>query len=165
VLGTLDQAQIDRVLRSEVVGRIGCHADGRTYVVPITYAYDGQNILCHSIDGMKLRLMRANPHVCFEVEHIDNMANWLSVIAWGAFEELSGKDAEEALRRLVSRLMSLAVSETIEPLREVVSRTYAAKAGNGGPAAVYRIRLEERTGRYEREYGLDVPDVDGHADE
>ena len=33
--------------------------------------------------------MRANPFVCFEVEDIDDLANWHSVIAWGVFEELA----------------------------------------------------------------------------
>jgi len=28
--------EIERVLRAGVVGRIGCHADGRTYVVPVS---------------------------------------------------------------------------------------------------------------------------------
>lgn len=160
MLGTLDETQIDEVLRSEVIGRLGCHAEGRTYIVPITYAYDGQYIYCHSLDGLKLRLMRANPRVCFEVEHIDNMANWQTVIAWGTFEPLEGVAAEEAMRRLVSRLLSLSLSETIEPLREAVSRTYAVKAGDGYTATAYRIRLEERTGRFEREHGIELFSAD-----
>jgi len=45
MLGVLSDEQIDQVLRSEVVGRIGCHDAGRPYVVPITYAYDGIAIL------------------------------------------------------------------------------------------------------------------------
>ena len=40
MLGTLSSEQIEQVLRSEVIGRIGCHASGKTYVVPITYAYE-----------------------------------------------------------------------------------------------------------------------------
>jgi nitroimidazol reductase NimA-like FMN-containing flavoprotein (pyridoxamine 5'-phosphate oxidase superfamily) len=28
-------------------------------------------------------MMRANPHVCFEVDHRENLANWRSVVAWG----------------------------------------------------------------------------------
>src|SRR5437867_2802633 len=36
-LGALSEDEIDQVLRFEMVGRIGCHADGKTYVVPIIY--------------------------------------------------------------------------------------------------------------------------------
>ena len=38
MLRELDGDQIERVLRREVVGAIGCHDAGRSYVVPITYA-------------------------------------------------------------------------------------------------------------------------------
>jgi len=154
MLGQLDEAQIDYVLRSEVVGHLGCCHEGRAYVVPITYAYDGESVYAHSIDGMKVHFMRANPTVCFEVEHIDNMANWQSVIAWGDFEELHGADADQALRRIESRLLSLIVSETAESAHgRALRQTYQAKTG-GLPAVVYRLRLRERTGRFEREYGL-----------
>ncbi len=37
---------------------------------------------------MKLALMRKNPSVCFEVDDMQNMANWKSVIVQGKFEEL-----------------------------------------------------------------------------
>lgn len=41
MLGTLTRAQIDGLLQQSTVGRIGVHADGKTYVVPVTYVYDG----------------------------------------------------------------------------------------------------------------------------
>ncbi len=88
MLGTLNSEQIEQILRSEVIGRIGCHANGKTYVVPITYAYDGERVICHTSQGMKIQMMRSNPEVCFEVEQVDNLANWRSVIAWGKYEEL-----------------------------------------------------------------------------
>ena len=48
MLGELDAEQIEELLRAEVLGRIGCHADGRTYVVPVTFAYDGECVYGHS---------------------------------------------------------------------------------------------------------------------
>lgn len=48
MLGMLNDAQIENVLQSLVIGRIGCHANGRTYVVPVTYAYDGKYIYGHT---------------------------------------------------------------------------------------------------------------------
>lgn len=47
-------------------------------------------------EGQKLHMMRANPFVCFEVEDIDDLANWHSVIAWGVFEELACEDEARA---------------------------------------------------------------------
>ena len=40
----LTRAEIDQLLRERTVGRIGCHADGVTYVVPVIYAYDGEAV-------------------------------------------------------------------------------------------------------------------------
>ena len=69
---TLDRHEIDDFLERELVGRIGCHADGVTYVVPIIYAYDGVAFHAHTIEGRKLRMMRTNPRVCFEVDSYDD---------------------------------------------------------------------------------------------
>jgi nitroimidazol reductase NimA-like FMN-containing flavoprotein (pyridoxamine 5'-phosphate oxidase superfamily) len=101
VVGELTERETEEVLRSNIVGRIGAHAFGKTYVVPITYVYDGSAVYAHTRDGMKLHMMRENPHVCFEVDRMDGLANWTSVIAWGTFEELHGDRAGTALKMLV----------------------------------------------------------------
>ena len=124
--GDMTPEQIEDVLLNERVGRIGCHAEGRTYIVPMSYRYDGEAVYGHSADGLKVRTMRANPEVCFEVEHILDAASWRTVIAWGTYEELSGEEETTALHLLGA--------ET-----EGLGRTIA-----------YRIRLTEKTGRFER---------------
>jgi len=147
MLGELTREEIEQVLLREMVGRIGCHAEGRTYVVPITYAYDGDGVYAHSADGLKVRTMRANPKVCFEVDQIENLARWRSVIAWGTYEELGSAEEDRAAALLRSRLTSMSPSETARihaPLPE-------SQATNGRSRAIfYRIRLEEKTGRFER---------------
>jgi uncharacterized protein len=152
MLGELNEAQIEQVLRSEVVGRLGCHAHGRTYVVPVTYAYDGGCIYGHSAEGMKVRLMRANPNVCFEVDNMESMANWRSVIAWGVYEELSGEEASRAMQLLISRLMPLTASETGPSLQGEGTASSEAHRGDtaGKTAILFRIRLQEKTGRFEK---------------
>ena len=58
MLGNLTNEQIESVLRNAVIGRIGCCADKRVFVVPITYAYAGGYIYGHSAEGMKILMMR-----------------------------------------------------------------------------------------------------------
>lgn len=144
MLGTLEPEQIDRIFHTESVGRIGVHAEGRTYVVPITYVYDGDNVYGHSAVGLKIRMMRAAPDVCFEVDQIDDLANWRSVIAWGRYEELLGDLATAAMNLLRSRLAPLTSSATVGPAGHPVGQ-----AGLAGVA--FRIRLAERTGRFEKQ--------------
>ena len=83
----LDREEIDAFLHEQVVGRIGCHADGVTYVVPVIYAYDGNCLYAHTLVGQKVAMMRSNAEVCFEVdEYLDG--SWRSVIVQGRYEEL-----------------------------------------------------------------------------
>ena len=55
MLGELTSDEIDELLRTEAIGRIGCYAFGQPYVVPVTYAYDGDSVYGHSREGLKLR--------------------------------------------------------------------------------------------------------------
>jgi hypothetical protein len=149
MLGELTPELINAVLFSEVVGRIGCHREGRTYVVPITYVFDGDAIYAHSAEGLKIQMMRANPHVCFQVDQRENLANWRSVVAWGVYEELHGKEALDALQILVARLMPLVTSETFG-LPGHLSLASAKPVADAPKTVIYRIRLTERTGRFEK---------------
>jgi nitroimidazol reductase NimA-like FMN-containing flavoprotein (pyridoxamine 5'-phosphate oxidase superfamily) len=150
MLGELNPQQIDQLLRAEVIGRLGCHADGRTYVVPVTYAYDGHDIYGHTGEGLKLRMMRANPQVCFEVEHIDNLANWQSAIVWGTFEELYGAELERAMALLLTRLLPVTASESSQPFHGQSGTDVDPTHTGDGPARMYRIRISDRSGRFEK---------------
>lgn len=148
MIGFMNAVQINHLLRSEVVGRIGCAADGKVYVVPITYVYDGTSILAHTSLGMKVDMMRANPSVCFEVDHVYNMSNWQSVIAWGTYVELTGKEAEDALLEIVNRIHPFTNSETAVP-RHSLERPHTA-ANPHIELVVFKINITEATGKFEK---------------
>jgi uncharacterized protein len=142
MLGELTRDEIEELLRSEAVGRIGCYGFGRPYVVPVTYAYDGVAVYCHSREGLKLRIMRSHPTVCFEVDRVDGVSDWRSVIAMGRFSELEAMEGELAMQLLQRRVAPLVPSATSAP----DSRIHAS----GHPWSVCRIVLYERSGRFER---------------
>jgi nitroimidazol reductase NimA-like FMN-containing flavoprotein (pyridoxamine 5'-phosphate oxidase superfamily) len=139
MIGELSTDEIEELLLHGHVGRLGCHAEGRTYIVPIAYAYDGESVIAHSSDGLKIRTMRANPAVCFEVDDIRGLDDWRSVIAWGAYEELWGRALESAAGLLQKRFAALRSNASANPRRHDVER-----------AVVYRVRLTTKTGRFER---------------
>ena len=148
MLGELNAEQIEHVLLSNVIGRIGCQTDGKVYVVPVTYVYDNGFIIGHTGEGMKINMFRKNPDCCFEVDTLQNIANWQSVISWGAFEELHGDDATKAMQKLINRLLPLMASQTSQPSHGIEQThrqdTHLVKA------IVYSIRLKEKTGRFEK---------------
>jgi uncharacterized protein len=149
MLGQLDAVAIEEMLAKETIGRLGCHARGRTYVVPIAYVYDDGSIIAHSSEGLKLRMMRENPSVCFEIDTMDDISNWRSVVAWGRFEELQGSQADRAMAQLVARLAPIAASLESTHSPKDLTHQYRAQT-QGLPTVVYRIVLLEKTGRFER---------------
>jgi uncharacterized protein len=148
MVGQLTSKEIDQLLRSEVIGRIGCHANGRTYVIPVSYVYEDGAVIGHSADGLKLQMMRENPNVCFEVERIEGLSQWRSVVAWGVFEELSGREADRAMAQLLGRLMPLAMSVQWSHAPKVLTQQSRSKT-EGLKSVIYCIRLIEKTGRFE----------------
>jgi nitroimidazol reductase NimA-like FMN-containing flavoprotein (pyridoxamine 5'-phosphate oxidase superfamily) len=146
----MNDEQIEQVLRRELVGRVACHAQGRTYVVPVIYAYDGGSIYGHSNDGMKIRMLRANPEVCFEVDHVESITNWQSVILWGRFQELEGEQATRAEQLLVERIKPLLLDRVKRSLYRLGDGEDAQGPMVEQRAVVYRIAVAERTGRCEQ---------------
>jgi len=147
MIGQLSRLEIEALLHNEVIARIGCHTEGYTYIVPVTYAYDGEAIFGYSPEGLKLTMMRENPKVCVEVDHIDDPATWQSVIAHGTFQELSGAAADEAIRKIRARFVLQTVSATAIPSHGL--DPHARSLGRIRFSA-YRIALESKTGRFER---------------
>jgi hypothetical protein len=135
----LTRDEVDELLRSELVGRIGCHAHGRTYVVPVIYAYDDGCLYVVSVEGRKVQMMRASPEVCFEVDRYEvATGSWRSVIADGRFEELAGDGVQRALTLLGARFREV---------RGAAAEGERRPRGDGRPTVAFRIRIVEATGR------------------
>jgi nitroimidazol reductase NimA-like FMN-containing flavoprotein (pyridoxamine 5'-phosphate oxidase superfamily) len=148
MLGKLTMPEIEKLLSREVVGRIGCSDGNMVYMVPISYTYDGKYIYCHSHEGLKVNIMRKNPRVCFEVDHMQNMANWQTVVAQGTFEELTEPALRaQALRKLHERILPMIASETV---RLSADWPFAPPEINQIEGITFRILLTEKTGRFEK---------------
>jgi nitroimidazol reductase NimA-like FMN-containing flavoprotein (pyridoxamine 5'-phosphate oxidase superfamily) len=132
----LSRGEIEDFLRSQRIARLGCHADGVTYVVPLIYAYDDGAVVAVTTEGRKTAMLRENPRVCVEVDEYDadGRGSWRSVIAYGTYEELSDDGIEPALALLRERFAGTA-GRTAEP-RQL-----------GPGVVVLRITLDEVSGR------------------
>ena len=84
----LDRDEIEEFLRGQRIARLGCHAGGETYVVPVIYAYDDdlRAVVTVTQEGRKVAMLRENPRVCVEVDEYDTdgRGSWRSVIAYGS---------------------------------------------------------------------------------
>jgi nitroimidazol reductase NimA-like FMN-containing flavoprotein (pyridoxamine 5'-phosphate oxidase superfamily) len=147
MFGILGDKAIETILRHQIIGHIGCHANNITYVVPTSYAYADDCIYLHTEEGMKVNMMRQNPDVCFEVYRMENMANWQCVIGWGKFEEIKDeKERAHALSILLGRDLPIITSKTVQLTAEW---PFVPENLNEIQGIVARIKLEKKTGRYE----------------
>jgi len=149
MLGHLEIAQINNILSSQVVGRLACTDGKQPYIVPMTYYYDGKYIYGQTNEGAKLKILRKNPNVCFELDIMTDMRNWQSVIVYGEFEELNDKEAGKARTILFEHVFPLLTSSTIHSFEhevtEKVNDTTRIKY------IMYRIKIKEVTGRFEKQ--------------
>ena len=141
----LPDHEIERLLSTALVGRIACCAtefdgEARPYVVPLAYGYDGESVYAFSGMGRKIHIMRAQPLVSFEVDEAISEDRWSSVIADGAYEELVS--AEE--RRLAHRIIFGPESPFPDFSPDQI---------------VYRLRLSQKSGRFEIPDGELPPDA------
>jgi nitroimidazol reductase NimA-like FMN-containing flavoprotein (pyridoxamine 5'-phosphate oxidase superfamily) len=148
MIESLSRLQCEQLLASQLIGRIGCHSSGKLYIVPITYAFHEGYIYAHSNEGLKIKMMRKNPKVCFEVECVENMGNWRTVILWGKYEELKTQLVQaKAINILHERFAPFHVSESVRPHPYTHAPDYIEKERK---AVVYRILIEDITGKYEK---------------
>ncbi|MGB3851975.1 MAG: pyridoxamine 5'-phosphate oxidase family protein [Tunicatimonas sp.] len=146
--GSLTEQQMRTLLTSQVIGRLGGSIKGLPYVIPISYAYEHPYTYSHTREGTKVAMMRQNKQVCLQVDQIDNLANWRSVMAWGTYEELSEQEAEEGLQIIKNRLSPLTTSVYSRSLLDTpageLSRATEARE------VIFRIKLDMKSGRYEK---------------
>lgn len=136
--GELDPTEIERVLQRGQVARLGLVGDGRVYIFPISYGYDGNFIYGISHPGLKVRLMRAQSEVCVEVEEIETPAHWRTVMAHGRFEEITGEAGRDAVLAAIVAQGERPAPPSLAPYMDGADRFVA-----------FRVRLTEKTGRYE----------------
>jgi nitroimidazol reductase NimA-like FMN-containing flavoprotein (pyridoxamine 5'-phosphate oxidase superfamily) len=131
----LPPGEIEELLHSAIIGRIACCAhgatgDGRPYLVPLAYGYDGENIYAHSGPGRKLDFMRAEPRVTFEVDEATAPDRWRSVIVEAGFVEITDPaERDRALRSLYP---------PPNPIPDLGSMT-----------TVFKLVITAKSGRYE----------------
>ena len=129
----LDNERIEHLLSTALVGRIACaspeEGGGRPYIVPLAYGYDGEAVYAMGPIGRKIRIMRKQPLISFEVDEAEAEDRWQSVVAEGEYQELVTESERQAALRIIAG---------DEELPELADST-----------VVYRLVLTQKSGRFE----------------
>lgn len=120
-------------------GHLGCTRDGHPYVVPMHYAYDGQNLYFFTTDGTKTEFIAANHEVCFQVEEVTDSSNWCSVMVIGEAQRLAKPDEMERAMQLIT--------ERNQTLTPALNKTDIGAWHRSSNIAIYRVRTGAIYGR------------------
>ncbi len=135
MIGLMTEDEVEAMLGAHRVGRLGCSAHDRPYVIPINYRYRRGDVFGCALAGRKIDILRAQPLACFEIDEIDDRGGWRCVVAEGVYQELT--DDRE-------RGQAVALLE--------LSGAHPSAWGRTGERGfvVFRVRLHEKSGRFQR---------------
>jgi uncharacterized protein len=88
-ISEITQDECKAVLADASFGRLGCCFENQPYVVPIYFVFESDYLYALSTPGRKIDWMRRNPKVCVQVDQIKSETQWLSVLAFGSYQELA----------------------------------------------------------------------------
>lgn len=132
-------AEMHALLQRENFGHLGCAKEGRPYVVPMHYAYDGKEFYFFTTEGMKTKFIESNPQVCLQVEEITDATHWRSVMVIGRAVELTNNDEMQRAMKFIT--------ERNPSLTPAISATQLDSHGRAVEIALYRITPEIIDGR------------------
>jgi uncharacterized protein len=146
--GELNTGEIDALLARNRYGRIGFSLDGDIYILPINYGYAsgviyghatvGSHFAGYATNGTKVRGMRQNETVAFEVDEIENSTHWRSVLLRGRVAELRNREEKkEAFAHIVSQAGG-------------GERSDVTLAIDLDHLVVFTIEVKHRSGRFEQ---------------
>lgn len=134
----LDRREIEEILARNSVGRIAFSLHDRVDIQPINYVFDGGWIYGRTSRGTKLSTIAHHRWVAFEVDEVEGLFKWKSVVVKGAFYLI---DPDTSVHQ------DPAFNRGVELLRELIPETLTADDPTPFRNSVFRIHLDEVTGR------------------
>jgi len=145
----MNKSEMNNILQSQIYGRLACTDGKMPYVVPITYFFNGKEIYCQSEEGKKINFMRKNPNVCFQVDIVNSMKNYNSVIVYGKYQELNAAETELAEALLQENIFTKMTRSRIHQFEHAGKTENTALVKKN--IVTFRINISEITGRTEQE--------------
>lgn len=148
--GALHPQAIEKILDANITGRLGYSDGERIYVIPISYLlYNGKYIIAHSREGEKIDILRKHPKLCMEVDEIDDLDNWRSVLVWGTYQEITHPREKYYALDLLIRKINRHKMNAVGPVPETTDIDDAMPLPERKKTIVYRIEIQKQSGRFE----------------
>lgn len=125
-----DKHELEKIFMKAKVGRLGMCLNNKPYVVPIGFVYYEGKIYFHSAKkGKKIRIMKLNPYVCFEVDEYELVPNqdpckftfrYQSALAFGKVRFIRARKEKMAILKVM--INKYDPNHTAKPLDESMIR-------------------------------------------
>jgi nitroimidazol reductase NimA-like FMN-containing flavoprotein (pyridoxamine 5'-phosphate oxidase superfamily) len=93
------------LLKSMRLGRLACAKDAQPYITPFYFSFAGNYLYSFSTVGQRIDWMRENPLVCVETDEVMSSQEWVSIIIFGRYQELTDTAEWERERAVAHELL------------------------------------------------------------
>ena len=134
----LTASEVHAVLARNNVGRLAYSFRDLVDIEPIHYVHAGEWIYGRTSYGTKLTMLAHNRWVAFEVDEIDGLFEWRSVVVKGAVYVLAPEGTDEARQEF---------DHALELLRGLIPDTLTESDPTPQRTVLFRISMDEAEGR------------------
>lgn len=148
MIKNLDKADCELLLKQNYIGHLGYIYLQRPYVIPITYYFDGERVICYSGEGHKIDAMRKHAPITLEVSDITTVNHWQSIAVHGTYEEFEGSAAKALLHEFSLGIKDIILKKEQRDLNFISE--FSAKIAKNDLPVVFVINIEALTGKMRR---------------
>ncbi|MDX1471562.1 MAG: pyridoxamine 5'-phosphate oxidase family protein [Flavobacteriaceae bacterium] len=147
MIKTLTKKECIEILSENYIGHLGYIFQNRPFVIPITYYFNSKDnmIICYSGEGHKTIAMRRNDEVALQVNEIDTVNRWKSVLIHGKFQQLFGSDAKAQLHSFSLGIKDIILNREFRDV-DFISE-FSSKIAAYEDQVIFKINVEEITGK------------------
>jgi nitroimidazol reductase NimA-like FMN-containing flavoprotein (pyridoxamine 5'-phosphate oxidase superfamily) len=138
VFRELDRDECEAILDGNRLGRIAFSFHDRVDIQPIHYVRQGEWLYARTSPGTKIMTLAHNPWVAFEVDEVDGILDWRSVVVHGTVHVLDPEGTGAEQRAYV---------DGVKLLRTVIPETFESDDPVRFRHMIIRIHVDEVTGR------------------
>ncbi len=148
MIQNLDKQDCELILMRNYIGHLGYIYKDKPYVIPITYFYKDNRIICYSGEGHKIVAMRKHAPISLEVSEINSVNHWQSIAVHGKYEEFTGSTAKALLHDFSLGIKDIILNTEHRDLNFISE--FSAKIAKNDIPIVFVLNIEAITGKMRR---------------